>query len=285
MKETETEPKKENLYLSKIRTYQECERKGFFCYEMKITPRKENPNFRTGRLFHEVAENLCKGKNAMTPVEKLDPNEKDMILDLLNAKHKDTEKDFMQILLEKKPYILAVESAITIPLNSSYNWIIKVDAIEDNNGTWMDEWKTASGHGPAAAAFYHNSPQTWTYLYNLESLYPNLKGVRFHIATKTKVPILHIEEVFLDQNKMRQAEMFISGAIQMMERAKDSGIYPRSGSNCKTIQKECEYYNLCYIYNPLLQIPEKGIRTSYIDEVLEMYKTYDPEEHLWGKNE
>ena len=273
-----------NMFLSKAIEMQECWRKYFFTYQMQIAPKEESKYFRIGRIFHSVSEAILKDEDVMKPLDTSEVEEREMILDLLNAKCKATKRDFTQVLKEMKKGLLASESPISVTFSKKWNWVIKVDAIsEEESGTWMNEFKTASGHGPATASFYHNSPQTWTYLYNLDNLYPRLKGVRFHIVTKTKEPTLYTEEVFIDSIMMQRAEFLIKDAIYQADLIEETGTYPRSGTHCKTFRDECEYLKLCYIYNPILDAPEVGIRPAYVKEVLELFKKKDPEDHLWKK--
>jgi hypothetical protein len=270
------------MYLSKASYLHECFRKYYLAYKLKICPKKENHNFKMGSAFHEAAR-LLNDESVVEAIKCLqsfnfDKKDEDTLLLMLHALIEKFEKGDENL---KTPIeILGTEQPIYIIING-WKWYIKIDLTFLEEGLlWKGDYKTTAGYGPATASFYHSSPQTWTYLYVLKKHFPAIQGSKFIILTKVKEPKCTVEKVLINERGLQIAEQLMYDTIKIVETVEGTGFYPRQGTHCKSNKGECEYYPLCHIYDPINNIPEKGISSDYVKEVSQIFTPFDPDEHL-----
>ena len=279
--------KERRMYLTKALTLHECFRKYYLAYHAMLQPKAEPKPFIIGRIFHEMARAYIEQDiNAATKlciVSEVSEDEKDHLLLMLGAlveKFTDGD-DNLKVPLA----IMGTEQTIGTPIGD-WTWYIKTDLTFLEEGKpWKGEYKTTSGYGAATAAFYHNSPQTLIYQYLLLKHMPNLIGSKYFIVTKAKDPRCIVEPIFITKGKLRWAEYAIEATLALAEEVEDKRRYARQFSHCKTLQRECEYYPLCFYvkidtYSGLANEPEGGISEAYLEEVLKLYEVRDPEAHL-----
>lgn len=225
-----------------------------------------------------VGVDVASALKVLDTEEFLEQKDKEMLLNMFQVFEERLREGSENLTLPIT--VLGTEKAISMNIND-WKWYIKADlTFIETMSAWIGEYKTTSGYGPATAAFYHNSPQTFVYQRVAKHHIPELIGTKFFILTKTKEPRCEIESVYIVSDKTKIAEIMMDDTISFVEKIENDGAYERQGTQCKTLRSECEYLPLCYVWDPILNTPEKGVSHLYTKEVLQMYTHKDPDDHL-----
>ncbi|MBT9169200.1 MAG: hypothetical protein DDT19_02554 [Syntrophomonadaceae bacterium] len=274
--------KERRMFLTKALTLHECFRKYYLSYHAMLQPKATPKPFVIGRIFHEMAKTYIEQDVSravrLVQTAEINEDEQDNLLLMLEALVEKFEHGDDNLKLPLT--ILGAEQTVGTTIGD-WVWYIKTDlTFLEEDRPWKGEYKTTSGYGAATATFYHNSPQTLIYQYLLLQQMPNLVGSKYFIVTKTKAPKCIIEPIFITKDKLKWAWHSIQATLSLASTVESEKLYIRQFSHCKTLQRECQYYPLCFHYNALAGKPEEGTSEAYLEEVLRLYEVRDPEEHL-----
>lgn len=282
------------MYMSKVSTFQQCPMRYYWQHHLWLQSKTRPSYFTFGSAFHKVVElGLVNGFEASEAVlcQRVD------LLDKLGIKLEDKDIELIGSLTEPDKQlmlnmldafvvkwndigvlnVLSTESSVKFDVSNKSlyfdNWVAKADFIfQDLDGHWVGDLKTTSGYGAATAAYYHQSPQTKTYFYILQSKMPNLKGTKIFPVTKQKVRC-ECETILITQQDKDQAEMFIDEAVNAITQAEETQQFPRSMTACiNSFGQSCPYIPICL---------NKTMTEEYLNDLIDNWYTISsPDEHL-----
>lgn len=290
------------MYMSKVSTFQSCPMRYYWQHHLWLQAKQRPSYFTFGSAFHKVIEiGLKHGFEAselvlemrqdvlgtlsiqidekdLELIKELSETDRKLMLDMLDA----FVVKWQSIGVQN---ILSTEASVKFNVgpgseyNSRFfdNWVAKADFIfQDLEGHWVGDLKTTSGYGAATATYYHQSPQTKTYFYILQSKMPNLRGTKIFPVTKQKIRC-ECETILITEQDKDQANLFITEAIQAIDEAEANfqagKMFHRCMTSCvNSFGQSCPYIPICLT---------TSMTEAYFNDLVEnWYSISSPDEHL-----